>query len=125
MDTQANEKFEHYAIVELFGHLKIAGLVTEAVIGGCSLIRVDVPAVGEQPAYTRYFGQGAIYSLTPVSEEIARSALEYIRPRPVETYMLPAPPQAARVADPEQDFVDGELSDDHWDDDGDDDEIEF
>jgi hypothetical protein len=91
MEQSTQEKFEHFAIVDLFGHLKIAGLVTEATIGGCSLLRVDVPAIGEQPAYTRYFGQAAIYSLTPVSEEIMRSALEYIRPRPVETYMLPAP----------------------------------
>ena len=90
MNTQQQEStFEAWAIVELFGHQKIAGLVTEAVIGGCSLIRVDVPECGDQPAYTRYFGQGAIYSITPVSEEIARSALAYIRPRPVSPYMLP------------------------------------
>jgi hypothetical protein len=104
VETQQNERFEAWSIVELFGHQKIAGLVTEAVIGGCSLLRVDVPAVGEQPAYTRYFGQGAIYSLTPVSQEIARSALEYIRPRPVQAYMLPH--TVSPVADDEA-FDDG------------------
>src|SRR5690554_3458311 len=88
---QQDPTFEAWCVIELFGHQKIAGLVTEAVIGGCNLIRVDVPECGDQPAYTRYFGQGAIYSITPVSEEIARSALDAIRPRPVSPYMLPQP----------------------------------
>lgn len=92
--SNQQESFTSWAIIELFGHQKIAGLVTESVIGGCNLIRVDVPAVGDQPAYTRYFGQGSIYSLTPVAEEIARSALDYIRPRPVQPYMLPQPKPA-------------------------------
>ncbi|HXF62313.1 MAG TPA: hypothetical protein VNK95_11895 [Caldilineaceae bacterium] len=92
MDAQRPEPtFETWAVIELFGHQKIAGLVTEAAIGGCNLIRVDVPATDRQPAYTRYFGPGAIYSITPVSEEIARSVLAYIRPRPVSPYMLPQP----------------------------------
>ena len=64
------EKFDQWAVVELFGHQQIAGRVTEASIGGCSFLRVDVPdqpAIPAHdyyaerpalPAYTRYFGQG-------------------------------------------------------------------
>jgi hypothetical protein len=107
------EKFESWAIVELFGHQQIAGRVTEASIGGCSFVRVDVP---EQPpvpkhhdwdhdqpaiaAYTRYFGNGAIYALNPCSEDIAKRAAASIRQRPplpfsIDTPALPAP--ASRV----------------------------
>lgn len=93
-----NTSFESWAIVELFGHQRIAGLVSEATIGGCAFIRVDVPAWEDNPPYTKFFGNGAIYSMTPVSEEIARSALAYIRPRPVETYMLPRPQEPERRA---------------------------
>ncbi len=87
MTTQ--KTFEAWCIVELFGHQKLAGRVTEASIGGCSLLRVDVPAVGDQSAYTRYFGPNAIYSITPVEEAIVHSVLAYLEPRPVDVYMLP------------------------------------
>jgi hypothetical protein len=113
-NTQDESTFESWALVELFGHQKIAGLVTEAVIGGCNLIRVDVPESEDQSAYTRYFGQGAIYGITPVSEEIARSALAYIRPRPVSPYMLPQ----SKADDTSSDDFDApykeEVSHDAW-----------
>jgi hypothetical protein len=114
MDAKPTEStFETWAVIELFGHQKIAGLVTEAAIGGCNLIRVDVPATDQQPAYTRYFGPGAIYSITPVSEEIARSVLAYIRPRPVSPYMLPQPKEDN--APPEDfDVPYGEDDDNDW-----------
>jgi hypothetical protein len=44
------DKFDSWAVVELFGHQQIAGRVTEASIGGCSFLRVDVP---DQPALPR------------------------------------------------------------------------
>ncbi len=83
------DKFDTWALVELFGHQKIVGRVTEATIGGCALLRVDVPANGSEPAYTKFYGSGAIYAMTPVSEEIARTLLERIRPEPISRYDLP------------------------------------
>lgn len=76
----STEKFETWGIVELFGHQTIAGRISEATIGGCSFVRVDVPSVegnfaevDKEWSYTRYFGQGAIYALNPTSEAVARS----------------------------------------------------
>lgn len=89
--TESKPTFESWAIVELFGHTQIAGLVSEATLGGAAFVRVDVPEVDGQPPFTKFYGPGAIYSITPVSEEIARSATERMRPRPVATYYLPAP----------------------------------
>lgn len=81
-----SEKFESWAIIDLFGHSKIAGKVTEAVIGGCAFIRVDVPAVGKQQAFTKFFGNGAIYSMIPCSEAVALVALKQIIPEPVSVW---------------------------------------
>ena len=36
-------KFEEWAVLELFGHQRLAGLVSEVQIGGASFVRVDVP----------------------------------------------------------------------------------
>jgi hypothetical protein len=51
--TTTTEKFEQYCILELFGHNKIAGLVTEQSLGGTNFIRVDVPMTSSQPGFTR------------------------------------------------------------------------
>jgi hypothetical protein len=86
-----NQAFDQWCIVELFGHVTLAGRVTEQTIGGCAFIRLDVPEVDGQAAFTKLLGQGAIYSITPVSEEVAQHAINHIRARPVSVYYLPAP----------------------------------
>lgn len=113
------DNFDHWAVVELFGHQQIAGRVTEASIGGCSFLRVDVPeqtatpAEGYRsariaiPAYTRYFGNGAIYALNPCTEEVARATARAIRacpPIPFGVEDLAATRHAALPApDPDDD----------------------
>lgn len=87
-----SDKFESYAIVELFGHAQIAGFVTEATIGGCALLRVDVPAINGRPAFTKFFGNGAIYSMLPCGEAEALEALRHIMPRAVSTFIVPERP---------------------------------
>jgi len=86
----AEVKFENWCVVELMGHQRIAGLVTEVNLFGSALMRVDVPAVNGTAAYTKFFGASAIYAITPVSEAIARSAAQFNQQRPVETWQLPA-----------------------------------
>lgn len=82
--------FESWAIVELFGHQQIAGMVTEAEIGGGSFIRVDVPEIVKpdrvQAPCTKYFGPSSIYAIHPCSEEIATQAAQSI-----ERYKAPVP----------------------------------
>ena len=79
---------DFWAIVELFGHQRMAGRLTEATIGGCQFVRVDVPETGERPAYTRLLGQGAIYAINVTSEEVARAAAHSLRVEPVSVYDL-------------------------------------
>lgn len=87
MSDKSPQSFDQWCIVELFGRQVIAGRVTEQVIGGCSFVRVDVPEIEDRPAFTRFYGQGAIYAMTPVSEEAARIALKRFQPEPVNVYV--------------------------------------
>ena len=73
-----NQSFDTFALVELFGHVRIAGRVSEQVIAGQGFVRVDVPETKKLAAFTRLFGPGAIYSITPISEEMARALAESI-----------------------------------------------
>lgn len=91
------EKFEQWAIIELFGHHKISGLLGEQNIGGETFIRVDVPETDGQPGYTKLYGKGAIYGITLTDQETARAAAKYYAPRPMDLWSerqmlgMPAP----------------------------------
>ena len=93
MDNE--ELFEQWAVVELLGHVRMAGLVTEEDRFGGKLGRIDIP-VGDK-FITQYFGHGSVYRLTPCSEEVARAVSSANEPRPVHVYELPA--QAMRGED--------------------------
>ena len=73
------------------GHNQIAGLVTEVAAFGVALMRVDVPAVNDQPGYTKYFGGNAIYAITPTTEAIATEAARRLDVRPVSLWVVPDP----------------------------------
>jgi hypothetical protein len=107
MDQQ--NKFEGWAVVEMFGHQKIAGHVTTEVYGQACLFRVDVPEMperemvlehydyidglrvppgskvkrpGEQP-FSKLIGPGAVYAINPCNEATVREYLERERRRPL------------------------------------------
>jgi len=79
-------KFETWAIIELFGHNQIAGKCTEQNIAGSNMLRVDVPETDEQPSFTRFLGSGAIYAINPVTEEIARHWAKSLQVSPVNAW---------------------------------------
>lgn len=91
-----------WAVLELFGHQRVAGKVSEQVFGGAALIRVDVPEVvvsewdyDETPpvrrqrliqAHTRSFGAGAIYAVNWCDEDVATEAARGIKHEPLKPY---------------------------------------
>lgn len=81
-----SEKFECWAVVEVMGHSRYAGRVTEQAVGGCAFVRVDVPAVGERLAFTKLLSQAAIFCITPCSEEAARAAAAQCYDLPITIY---------------------------------------
>lgn len=74
--------YSGWAMLELMGHRQRIGYVREIEMFGGKLLRIDIPTEGGD--VTEFYGASSIYSLRPVSEEIARdSAKRYGDPRPV------------------------------------------
>ncbi|MDE2107394.1 MAG: hypothetical protein KGL39_59915 [Patescibacteria group bacterium] len=89
MNEEKKDGLMGWAIVELFGHQKIIGVVSETTIAGGAFLRVDVPASGQEKAFTRFFGQAAIYSISPISEQIGIVLASTFQAQPVHPYDLP------------------------------------
>ena len=79
-----------WAVVEVMGHSQYAGRVSEYTGFGVPLVRVEVPAVGGQPAFEKLLGASAIFRVTPCTEEAARRAAEGLRVRPLSMVALPS-----------------------------------
>ncbi len=88
-DTQ-NERFAEWAILELMGHRRLAGFVSEVELGGASFFRLDVHTELE-PITTQFYSPAAVYCITPATEAIARAMGERTRPEPVHRYELEPP----------------------------------
>lgn len=99
-----------WAIVELFGHVRLAGIVSEAEQYGAKMLRVEVPEVDGAPGFTTFKGGSALYAVTPTTEEIARHIVRQQRPAPVSPYELPQrkalPASDADVVDDSEDDSD-------------------
>jgi len=108
-------KFEEWALVELFGHQRIAGRVTESEIAGGKFIRVDVPELDKRQGVTKFFTPAAIYGITPLNEETAIALAKTICAEPVSRWdarvLLDAHPRSVRVRGlPEPDEDDHDSS---------------
>lgn len=91
-EQQREQKFEAWGLLELFGHQRLAGRLTEQTIGGVHFVRIDVPPVDDVQEYTRFFTQGAIYGMTITTEDVARKLAAGMCARPISAYDLPRAP---------------------------------
>jgi len=106
------EKFEAWAIVELFGHSQIAGKCSEQNIAGTNMLRIDVPETDDSPGFTRLLGSGAIYAINPVTEDHARHWAAKLRLKPIQVWDIQEyikknkPALAAAINEDETPFMD-------------------
>ena len=77
-----------WGILELMGHVRLAGRITEESRFGVALGRIDIPKT-DGTFTPQYFGGSSIYRLTPTTEEIARSVAARNQPEPVHRFELP------------------------------------
>lgn len=62
------ENIDCWALVEIFGHTKVAGRVTTRKVGVNVMIQVDVPKGETEMSHSQLFGPAAIFSINPTSE---------------------------------------------------------
>jgi hypothetical protein len=90
--SDPTDNFSEWAIVDLFGHQRIAGQVSNQNIGSATFVRVDVYEDSNKVAFTRFFNPSAIYGISPVSKKVALAAAKAIDAKPVQAWDMPAPP---------------------------------
>lgn len=109
-----SDAFQGWAILELLGHRRLGGWLSEATVAGASFLRIDIPPVGDRAAVTQLYSPASVYAITPTTEEIATAAARYVRFQPVNRWELEAPPKPdPDLTDVESDYED--LSDDNED----------
>jgi hypothetical protein len=86
--------FEGWAILELMGHRRLAGRVSEVELAGHGFLRLDVPEVDGRPGATQFYAPASVYALTPTTEEVARGLRS--RPEPVTVWDLQRPALPSR-----------------------------
>lgn len=103
--------WEGWAIVELLGHVRLAGRVSQEEQFGAKLGRIDIPQA-DGPAVTKFFSGAALYAMTPVTEAVARAVALRCDPAPVRPWdlpkALPAPAPGTCQGEP--------AGDDDWED---------
>ncbi len=82
-EAETKEELKSWALVELFGHQRVVGYLSQQTFGSGVLFRVDVPDLIKdrkvvRKGFTRYFGLASIYSITPISEDMVRELLPSI-----------------------------------------------
>ena len=101
---------EGWALVEIMGHKRFAGRVSEENVIGVPMLRIDVPVSRERPGFIKYFAAGAIYGITPMTEEATRTLADALNAEATDVYIpysqrrLPGPTDD-EDEDPPHDFV--------------------
>jgi hypothetical protein len=101
--TRAGGQPERWAIVALMGHRQVAGRISEELVAGTPMLRLDIP-LADDTWSTRLFGGAAIYEITYVDEPVARAVAARDPAHPISIWsaqnlgLLPKsdPPPAAR-----------------------------
>lgn len=120
--SEKAQEFNGWAVIEIFGHQKYAGLVETVYYGTACLFRIDIPGLPERERTTKFtqyidgkripagsvvkseatepatkmFGVSSVFSITPCTEEAVLVALENMMPRPV--HVMSVPPERLQIS---------------------------
>lgn len=97
-EAKTEQQFKQWAILELMGHRKLAGLVSEESRFGTVMCRIDIPGP-EGKSVTQFYGGSSIYAVTPCTEDLARAVAKSNQPAPVQRWELPQLAAKSNVTD--------------------------
>lgn len=92
-ELDENNTFGVWGILELMGHVKLGGFITQEELFGTKVGRIDVPGPNGTIT-TQYFGGGSLYRLTPCTAEVAKAFAVKNQPQPVHLFQLELPETA-------------------------------
>lgn len=92
-----------WAIVDLMGHLRLAGKLTEEERFGAKMGRLEIPQA-DGSFRTEWFGGASVYKISAVTEEVARGYAQQnpsppVSPWDVRAMMTPKLPPPDRDGD--------------------------
>jgi hypothetical protein len=116
MEKETDGKFEGWMFVEIMGHKRLAGYVTEEERFGIVMLRIDIPTgIDAEKRFglftTQYYHHSAIFCVTPILESDALELAKDLRPRPFSEFNLHKESQIIKpgaIVDPDFDEVDEE-----------------
>lgn len=99
------ESFRQWVLLELMGHRRVAGFLSEQEIAGQAFLRLDIPASDDsddlkEGTGTQYYSPNAVYSITPVDKTTAYLCAQQWVELPVQSWELKAIYLDAREKDP-------------------------
>lgn len=100
------EPFKDWVVLELMGHRRLAGLLSEQEIAGHGFLRLDIPGSDGVEPTTQFYSPTAVYAVTPTTEALARQVAAMSRPEPVSRWELPQLEASNPVAAPDSPFGD-------------------
>lgn len=103
-DNAAPQDFG-WVFLELMGHRQRIGQAREEYVGSGKMIRIDIPTDGGE-AVTEFYGTNAVYSLRPISEEVAKDHWAARDPRPVRPAQYR---EGSQISDHSDDFEDDQY----------------
>jgi hypothetical protein len=82
--------FEGWAIIELMGHRKLGGYLSEQTIAGAAFVRIDVVNIDGTAIATQFYSASAVYCITPTTQDVATAFGTNHKPEPVTRWELPS-----------------------------------
>jgi hypothetical protein len=101
-----------WAILELMGHRRVAGEISEQLVAGAPFLRIDVPGPDGAMMATQFYGAAAVYAITMTTEEVARAAAAASQRWPISRWELPPAPPDPPGSSPDEYGEDGPDDDD-------------
>ena len=96
-ENTQSDQFTEWCVVELLGHRRLGGFVTEQTIAGQRFLRIDIPR-RDGTMTTQLVNPLSIYCLTPTTEALARAVARENQPEPIHRWELPPAREAKRVS---------------------------